>query len=317
MSVIAAILAHLSAPTWAALRNTVVLALIFTLLPRLANVCNRTPAWWRKPDLSTDLCWAVVPKFLYRITQTVLLVSGIIVCYGIHDPDDIATFLTEGHGPLVRLGFCPQVVLYLLGSDLLMYFTHRLFHGHRLWPFHAVHHSSRHMEWISATRTHPLDAVLHGGLPDVVMLLLGVPLEVLIWIIPFNIGSSAVVHANLDWRFGPLRYVLASPVFHRWHHTSASRGGSSNFAGTFAFIDLVFGTFYMPADQHPDAYGLDDPDFPAGFVGQILHSFLSHRNRAADAAGERHPRSEVQHAADTRIADPHAVNTGALAGEGP
>jgi sterol desaturase/sphingolipid hydroxylase (fatty acid hydroxylase superfamily) len=308
--IIATIVAQLSAPTLGALRNTVVLAVIFTLLPRVANVCNITPAWWHKSDLSTDLCWAIVPKFLYRITQTVLLVFGIIVCYGIRDPGDVAKFLTESHGPLAGLGFWPEVGLYLLGSDLLMYSTHRLFHGHSLWRFHAVHHSTRQLEWISATRTHPVDAVLHGGLPDVVMLLLGIPPEVLIWIIPFNIGSAAVLHANVDWRFGPFRYVLASPVFHRWHHTSASRGGSSNFAGTFAFIDLLFGTFYMPANQSPDAYGLDDPDFPADFVGQILHPFRSHRIRVAGVAGERHPSSSVQGVDDTR-----ATGAGALAGE--
>ena len=170
-------------------------------------------------------------------------------------------------------------VIYLLGSDLILYATHRMFHGVRLWRFHAVHHSSRHLEWISAVRFHPVDAILHGTVPDVMMLLLGVSPEVLVWTMPFTVGTGALVHANLDWRFGPFRYVLASPVFHRWHHTSESRGGSSNFAATFPFIDLAFGTFYLPADQLPDAYGTDDPAIPADFAGQLVHPLLPRRQR--------------------------------------
>jgi sterol desaturase/sphingolipid hydroxylase (fatty acid hydroxylase superfamily) len=27
--------------------------------------------------------------------------------------------------------------------------------------------------------------------------------------------------------------VIATPVFHRWHHTTAERGGEKNFAATF------------------------------------------------------------------------------------
>ena len=105
------------------------------------------------------------------------------------------------------------------------------------------------------------------------MLLLGIPPEILLWLLPFNAGSSALNHANLDWDFGRFRTVLASPVFHRWHHTSADRGGSSNFAGTFPLFDLLFGTYHMPAGQRPDSYGVDDPDFPRDFAGQMVHPF--------------------------------------------
>ena len=280
------LLAQLNAATFATMRNVILLALIFTLLAKYAPACNKTPPWWRKPDLSTDLCWLFLPNLLYRYAQLLMVSVGIMLCYGISQPGDVARFLTQGHGPVSQLGFWPQVMIDLLGSDLILYATHRMFHSVRLWRFHAVHHSSRQLEWISATRFHPVDAILHGSLPDVLMLLLGVPPDVLAWIVPFNVASSALVHANLGWRFGPFRYVLASPVFHRWHHTSEVRGGGSNFAATFPFIDLAFGTFYMPADQHPDSYGIDDPGFPADFARQLLHPFLPAQSRGA-RAGQR------------------------------
>ena len=263
--------------TQQAMLRMVVLAAVFTLLAMGVTACNKAPPWWRKPDLSTDLCWAVVPQLLYRYATTYMLVLGVMVFYGLTGPDQVGGFFTQGHGPLAHLGFWPQVVLYLLGSDLVMYTTHRLFHTARLWRFHAVHHSSEHLEWTSASRFHPVDQILHGAMSDIVMLLLGIPPEVLVWLMPFNVGTSALVHANLDWDFGPFRYVLASPVFHRWHHTSADRGGSSNFAGTFPLYDLVFGTFHMPAGQRPDAYGVDDPHFPSGFLRQLRYPLRSRR----------------------------------------
>ncbi len=96
---------------------------------------------------------------------------------------------------------------------------------------------------------------------------------------PFTIAHSAFVHANLNWTLGPFRYVLAGPVFHRWHHTAAERGGSKNFAATFPVLDLMFGTYYMPKKELPDAYGVADADFPPSFGAQMLYPFRTESSR--------------------------------------
>ena len=271
MSAAAAIFNRFSIVTLQTLAVTIILALVFTLLSLVVAACNKSPPWWRKPDLATDLCWVLIPRLLYGYAQTFMLTLGIVAFYGISDP---ARFFAEGHGPLAGVGFWPQIALYLLGNDLVMYTTHRLFHTARLWRFHAVHHSSEQLEWISSSRFHPVDQIFHTVLSDVVMLLLGIPPEIILWVMPFSTGTAAMVHANLDWSFGPFRYVLASPVFHRWHHTSADRGGSSNFAGTFPLFDVIFGTFYFPVGERPDSYGVDELDFPTHFPGQFMRPFL-------------------------------------------
>jgi sterol desaturase/sphingolipid hydroxylase (fatty acid hydroxylase superfamily) len=63
------------------------------------------------------------------------------------------------------------------------------------------------------------------------------------------------------------------PSVHRWHHTAAARGREKNFASTFPSIDLAFGTFSMPQNELPDAYGIADRSFPPSFGAQMLYPF--------------------------------------------
>ena len=140
-------------------------------------------------------------------------------------------------------------MLFLVLADFMMYWLHRMFHGGGFWKYHAIHHSSEDVDWISAARFHPVNLLLGTIGVDVVLLLAGISPNVMLWLGPFNIFLSAFVHANLNWTLGPFRYVMATPVFHRWHHTAREEGGDTNFAGTFPLWDILFGTFRMPAGQ--------------------------------------------------------------------
>jgi len=42
-------------------------------------------------------------------------------------------------------------------GDLVNYWNHRLRHGRLLWPYHAVHHGPRALDWLSSVRMHPVD----------------------------------------------------------------------------------------------------------------------------------------------------------------
>lgn len=53
-----------------------------------------------------------------------------------------------------------QAPLILLLADLLAYWTHRMFHARWLWPFHAIHHSSTTVDWLSSVRLHPVNDVV-------------------------------------------------------------------------------------------------------------------------------------------------------------
>ena len=128
------------------------------------------------------------------------------------------------------LSFWWQVAFYLLASDFLLYWSHRIFHGASLWRYHAIHHSAEDVDWTTAYRFHPVNICFGTYLADVIMLYAGVSPEALMFMVPLQTAMALFVHANLNWTLGPLKYVLATPVFHRWHHTMPDEGGNRNFA---------------------------------------------------------------------------------------
>ena len=132
-----------------------------------------------------------------------------------------------------------------------------------------MHHSSEDVEWISASRFHPVNLIFGTVAVDVIALMLGFTSDIFLVMGPFNALTSGWVHANLDWTLGKFKYVFAGPVFHRWHHTRAHVG--VNFAGTFSFFDLMFGTFYMPQGELPKDYGIEDATMPESFGGQMVY----------------------------------------------
>jgi sterol desaturase/sphingolipid hydroxylase (fatty acid hydroxylase superfamily) len=235
--------------------------------------CNPGRPWWRKRELVTDLCYWLVIPLIARYLRIGLLVLGAAALFGITTAEGLVAFYDNGHGPLAELPLAVQAVLFLVGSDVMNYWIHRGFHGSALWRYHAVHHSSEELDWLSAARFHPMNIFLGSVATDVVLLLAGISPNVLVFLGPFTVAHSAFVHANLNWTLGPFRYLIAGPMFHRWHHTAAERGGEKNFASTFPILDVLFGTFHMPENARPDAYGVADRNFPPSFGAQMLYPF--------------------------------------------
>ncbi|MGY3464254.1 hypothetical protein ACVW0I_001125 [Bradyrhizobium sp. LM6.11] len=152
-----------------------------------------------------------------------LLIVGASFVFNIHDADELIAFYDNGHGPLSLLPLWVQAVLFLVLSDFMLYWLHRLFHGGGFWKYHAIHHSSEEISWISAARFHPVNLMLGTIGVDVVLLMAGISPNVMIWVAPFTTFHSAFVHANLNWTFGPFKYLLATPVFHRAGITPLSK----------------------------------------------------------------------------------------------
>ena len=75
------------------------------------------------------------------------------------------------------------------------------------------------------------------------------------------------IQANVRMNFGPLRWVIATPQSHHWHHAREPQAHNTNFAGEFPVLDALFGTLDLPENRWPAQYGIDDPE-PTGYLRQ-------------------------------------------------
>ncbi|MFI4950640.1 MAG: sterol desaturase family protein [Caulobacterales bacterium] len=167
-----------------------------------------------------------------------------------------------------------KVVLGIFVSEIGAYWGHRLSHQTPLlWRFHKVHHSPEQMDWMVNVRAHPLDVVFTRlcGLAPLYLLGLASPggQGQLLPLIVSLVGTfwAFFVHANLNWRFGPLEWLVATPHFHHWHHTNDEHR-DHNYAALLPFVDRLFGTHHLPS-HWPPVYGVDEPAAP-GLAAQLL-----------------------------------------------
>lgn len=232
-----------------------------------------------RPGLRTDLAyWFFTPLVTRWVTRVAVIAAVLLLAARAGVPLDRAHVQAFVAGTGRAMQATPvriQVIAILLLGDVVGYAMHRVFHGRPLWRFHAVHHSSREVDWLSSVRLHPVNDVVMKLAQVVPFVALGFNPAVVAAYAPFLTFHALLLHANVGWTFGPLRYVVSSPAFHRWHHTTQAEGLDKNFAGLFPFIDIAFGTFYMPPARQPERFGILDGDVPEGIVGQLVYPFRS------------------------------------------
>jgi sterol desaturase/sphingolipid hydroxylase (fatty acid hydroxylase superfamily) len=236
---------------------------------------RRGARWWRRP-LATDLSWAAMNGLTSKPLTSFFVVVGLVaLAFARGDGLGAAAVKTLLGRPtaLSQLPLGAQGLLALLLADLFGYWMHRAFHRPALWRAHAVHHSARALDWLAATRVHPLNEVMQRVATVIPLVWLGFRHDVLAGVAPLLTLWSVVLHANVSWRFGPLRYVIATPAFHRWHHAADPVARDKNFAGLFPLWDLVFGTFYLPPSA-PEAYGTPDTPVPEGLLAQLRFGLI-------------------------------------------
>ncbi len=268
------------------------LAALFSLLAIFQSQASSPGKfWWRNPGLVTDIFYALGNGVLAKYLRLPAFLVIFFLLTGTVSKAAIDDYFNNGRGVLHGVSFWWQAAIYLLLTDLLLYWIHRLFHGAAFWKYHAIHHSARQVDWTTSYRFHPVNLMLQPSLVAVIMLLLGITPEVMAFFVPWDILSAAFVHANVKWTFGPLKYIIATPVFHRWHHCMPDDGGNTNFAPTFAFYDVLFGTFYMPEGRLPQLFGVDEYHFPQGYLEQMIYPFkrpqAASPGEAAVARGSR------------------------------
>jgi lathosterol oxidase len=251
------------------LLNLIAYSAVFIPLERLFARRPDQPIFrrgWR-----TDLTYFFVSSLLVQLTTLLTMKPAMVF------------FQWTAH-PAVRawvaaLPFALQFVGILFLTDLTQYWVHRLFHTvPALWQFHAIHHSAETMDWLAGSRLHLVDVAVTRGLSYVPIYVLGFAEAPLFAYVAFVSIQATFIHANVRFEFGPLRWLLATPQFHHWHHTAERDALDKNFAVHLPVLDWLFGTFYLPRGRWPASYGLAGGNpVPPGYLRQFVYPFLPQR----------------------------------------
>ena len=145
-------------------------------------------------------------------------------------------------------------LLAIVAADFAYYWEHRIAHRVRiLWTQHAVHHSSRDYNIITAIRFGPLESVW-SLLAHIPLLLIGFPPELIFFGIIVVLAYQTWLHTELVGKLGRLEWVLNTPSHHRVHHGCDQKYLDKNYAGILIIWDRMFGSFQE--EKKTPTYGL-------------------------------------------------------------
>nr|WP_121271579.1 sterol desaturase family protein [Pedobacter schmidteae] len=182
--------------------------------------------------------------------------------------------LDEVHVWVQSLPFIAALFLAFFTTDLFQYWAHRIFHTRvYLWPFHSIHHSTHNMDWLAGSRTHFIDIFFTRAMTFIPLYILGFSSTVFNVYIIFIAIHAVLIHANTRINFGFLKYIFTTPQYHHWHHCEDPKYYGHNFASIFPFIDMIFGTYYLPGKKWPASTGVLEAQYPKGFVKQSIYPF--------------------------------------------
>lgn len=182
--------------------------------------------------------------------------------------------LDKVHAWIQQLPFVVALFLAFFTTDLFQYWAHRIFHSQvYLWRFHSVHHSTQHMDWLAGSRTHFIDIFFTRAMTFIPLYILGFSVPVFNAYIIFIAIHAVLIHANTRINFGFLKYIFTTPQYHHWHHCEDPRYYGKNFASIFPFIDMIFGTYYLPGNTWPEGTGVHEASYPKGFIRQSIYPF--------------------------------------------
>ncbi len=215
--------------------------------------------------------------FYYLVSSMLVQVLGFITLA----PSNYVNAQVELDGVrayIVALPFFVQVVIIMMATDFVQYWVHRAFHTFPvLWRFHAIHHSTKKMDWLAGARMHFIEIAVLRSLTAVPMFTLGFRPEAIQGYLLIVYFYSSFIHANIGWKFGFIERFFVTPRFHHWHHGSDRAAIDINYASHFPIYDWLFGTHHLPEHEWPENYGVVGDTVPKGYWRQFVYPFLKEK----------------------------------------
>ena len=262
---------------------------LLTMVPLERMFALRRHPTWRRPGFAQDVLYFVASGVLPAFVL-VFVYAAVTAC--------VDAVLPSAWFAWVRS--CPgwtRLALTIVVADLGYYWAHRWAHETpRLWRLHAIHHSPTAMDWLVATRTHPLEIVYVRGLSFVPVYALGLidvtaagQSAALMLLVVFNTFWGFFIHANVGLNLGWIERIVTTPRFHHWHHADDSAAvHNKNYAALLPALDMVFGTFHLPQREFPKTYG-SPTRLPHGFMRQLFGTFGASSARRIQIASDTAP----------------------------
>ena len=233
-------------------------ALLFVPLERLVPR-HRQPV--RRPGVLTDVLHLLVTSILNTWCAVVGVVAGYVLLFPLRS-------LVLNHRQALAAPPWLSFLLVLIGFNFVQYWHHRLSHRIAwLWRFHAVHHTSEHLDWLAGARLHPVEGLLAGFMVSPLFGLTGWSPAILSAVTSLTTLWAVFLHSNVRWRMRWLDPFVTTPEYHHWHHERSVI--DRNFAGQFPIFDAIFGTRHQAELLRPSSYGID-AEFPRTWARQLL-----------------------------------------------
>lgn len=172
-----------------------------------------------------------------------------------------------------------QFIELLIVVDFTTYWLHRAMHEiDFFWRFHAIHHSTEQMDWLASSRLHIVEVLMTRFVATLPIFLLGFHTSAVFAYLIFISFHAIFIHSNVRFRFPYLRWLIATPEFHHWHHSSEKPAIDKNYAAFIPLYDVIFKTMYMP-NHLASVYGTVGYKIPNSFVQQLKWPFKKYLNK--------------------------------------
>ncbi len=202
------------------------------------KIQNKFP---KNKDYQREMGYSILTIFIFAAVPSFLLLTSIKNYTQLY-------LYTKQHSTVY---FWLAFPLMFFIHDTYFYWTHRLMHHRKLFPyFHLLHHKSTNPSPWAAFAFYPLEAIVEAGIFAV--LLFAIPLTTLHLFVFFAFMILYNVYGHLGWELYPKGF--SKHWFGRWVNTSVNHNQhhqyfTGNYGLYFLFWDRMMNTIRKDYDK--------------------------------------------------------------------